>query len=159
MKSMIVLLISFLYIIDSSNVEKYTKQDYIQIQFTGIEQYSSKQYFIVKRNVDFSTIEERLKELKLQATPPLTNEEKERMWKLMFNTVITDDVTFSKIVDFVDKNQIFYSEKSQSHFSIIINGKRHPIILKVQKEFFNKLSIYLMEGNCDKAVIKQINSY
>lgn len=140
MKNLIILLISFLYIINNNKVEEHAKQDYIQIQFTGIEQYSSKQYFIVKKSVDFATIEERLKELKLQTTPPLTNNEKMRIWKLMFNTVITNNVTFLKIIEFVDKNKIFYDEKGTSHFSIIVNGKRYRIILKLQKEFFNKLA-------------------
>ena len=159
MKNLIIVLIPFLYAINNNKVEKNVKQDYIQIQFTGIEQYSSKQYFIVKKKVDFATIEDRLTELKIQTTSQLMNKEKERIWKMMFNAVITDNDTFSKIVKFVDKNQIFYSEKGSSQFSIIINGIKHPIILKLQKEFFNRLAIYLTDGNCDKAVIKQINSY
>jgi hypothetical protein len=155
----LMLLISFFCSISNNHIEEYAKQDYIQIQFTGIEQYSSKQYFIVKKSVDFATIEERLKELKLQTTPPLTNDEKIRMWKLMFNTAITDNVTFLKIIEFVDKNQKFYSENGTSHYTIIVNGTRYRIILKLQKKFFNKLAIYLKNKNCDKAVVKQINSY
>jgi len=142
-----------------TNINKPKVQDYIQIQYTGVEQYSSKQAFIVKRSVDFQTIENRLDELGLHATPPLSRKNKELIWERMFNTFITDDRTFSKIIGFIDKNSMFFDGKERSKFSIIVNGSRHQIILNTQKEFFNKLSEYLTSKNCDKVVINLISSY
>ena len=143
----------------NSKANKYEMQDYIQFQFTGPEEYSSKQLFIVKRSVDFQTIENRLNELGLHSNHELTQKEKELFWERMFNTIITDERTFSKLTEFVNKRSIFFSFKKHSEINIITNGLRHPIIKDSQKQFFSELGKYLVSEDCDTVVINQIKAY
>ena len=150
----ITLLISGIYI---NNAKKQSEQNYIQFQFTGPQQCGPKELFIVKKSVDFETMEKVLDEMITTSSRPLTKEDKEYMWKEMFNTVITDKRTFSKFIEFIDANPTFYTFKEQSQYAIIINGARHYIRMELQKEFFARLSKYLENEKCDKIIIKEVN--
>ncbi len=151
------MIISLMWGTHTASVKKQSEQNYIQFQFTGPQQCGPKELFIVKRSVDFETIEKVLGEIITTSSRPLTKEDKEYMWKAMFNTVITNERTFSKFVQFMDANPTFYTSKEQSQYSIIINGARHRIRLELQKEFFADLSKYLENEKCDKMIIREVN--
>jgi hypothetical protein len=158
--SLLIILLPWTAKSQKSDMYKTPIQDYIQIQFTGLAQYSSMPIlFVVKKNVDFETIENRLMELGAHSTPSLSKKDKELVWKGLFKTIITDERTFSDIAGFVDKNLSFFDSKKRSEFSIIVNGEGHSIILNSQKEFFNELVKYLIADGCDTVIVNQINSY
>jgi hypothetical protein len=158
MKNLTVIL-SVLLLSMNTDVNCCKTQDYIHIRFTGPQQLSANEIIIVKNEVDFETIENRLKFDGMQGAMTRKKAEDERVWNLFFNTVITDQRTFSEVKAVIDKNPVFFSDKDSSQFSIVVNGSVHLLTLNSQEDFFNKLYRHLKKEKCDSNVISAIVYY
>jgi hypothetical protein len=155
MKNIIVLLLTITGCIHL-HATKY--QDYIEIKFIGIQQKIAKQSFIINNQLEYSTIELILKDHNIQSKP-VTEKDKKELFEMLYDTTLTDEQTFSKIISFINENHSFFSNQANSNYCIVINNKPQFINTKLQKRFFNNLLNYLKEEKTDKKIINNIAGY
>ncbi len=119
--------------------KNYAVQDYIVVQYTGVEQKPAKQLLIVLEEPTLSTTYSALKAVDVDLTS-MREEEAVYLKNLLFNTVITDRRVFSSLKQYVRNYYKNFSSTKSSKFNVLIDSHRYVILPQQEKSFFKNLN-------------------
>lgn len=160
-------LIFLLFILTSCNTHKTNnvkKGNYIKFSHSGFAMKYIRPLIISTQPCKCHLNADELSSLgPLLEKSNITESEKEMYYKLLYNYVKTDSLTYATVAEFVKNNTTFYTNNihrnSGDYFDmhIIAEGEKYDIYFMLTLKFFKKLKTELIEKKCDKNVIRGID--
>jgi len=163
MKTFLTLLI---LILSSVNIQKSFSDtnDFIEIKHTGMEEKHIRSLIISIKKINIEPDENSLL-AGFTNVRSLTAEQKDAILNLQYDFVITNITTYQLLIDFVNRNQFFFTDSiNKNHgdnmdYSITVKGKVYNIFYKSKNLFFSNLINYLRVKKGDKALIEKLSKY